>query len=73
MTDTPTYIGGNIFDKIQTDPRVTSDLAHCLYCRVSSQYIGDLEYKIPLNCINGNIFKECPACKRIYVLSNPIE
>lgn len=76
------YIGGAFFKKLQTDARVTPDLAHCLYCKVVTDRAGDvqsanhqtrpLDYKIPLNCINGNQFKQCPACGRIYILSDPI-
>lgn len=76
------YVGSKIYDKIQTDARVTPDLNYCLYCKVTTDKAGDvqdadsrvrpLDYKIPLDCINGNGFKQCPACKRIYILSNPI-
>jgi len=70
------YVGGLIFDKIKTDHRVTPDLVYCLYCKVTTNEnnsIRDIPYKITLDCINGNVFKQCPACKRIYILKDPTE
>ena len=70
------YVGGKIFDKIQTDERVTKDLNYCLYCVVSSHGVDNgirsINYRIPLDCISGTDFKQCPACKRIYILKDPL-
>lgn len=67
-------VGGKIFDKIQTDERVTPDLRDCLYCTVTSRNpngsITPQFYNIPLNSIASNL-KQCPACKRIYILNGP--
>lgn len=76
------YVGGSFYKHLITDARVTKNLQHCLYCKVITASAGDvhsgtekskpLDYKIPLDCINGNIFKQCPACKRIYILGDPV-
>lgn len=66
------YIGGSIFNNIRVDERVTKDLDHCLFCEVYSEGTVIL-YKIPLDCINGNMFKQCPACKKIYILKDILE
>lgn len=73
------YVGGSIFKDIRTDERVTPDLYYCLYCKVSqttkldggSFAMKDIDYKIPLDCINGAVIKQCPACKTIYILGDP--
>jgi len=71
------YIGGSIFSKIESDDRVVPGLQHCLHCKVSQSgtnkenWYKDIDYKIPLDCINGDSIKQCPACKKIYILSNP--
>ncbi len=74
-------VGGKIFSDIQTDDRVTPDLRDCLYCIVETGYIGDrsinqinkkLDYKIPLDN-TSKWMKQCPACKRIYILKDPRE
>ena len=77
----PEYVGSKIFDKIMSDSRVTEDLSECLYCEVISHYAGEirdvtaeprkLNYKIPLNNLS-DFAKQCPACKRIYILKDPI-
>ncbi len=73
-------IGGSIFKEIKSDDRVTPDLTYCLYCKVINPineygkiYNTDIDYRIPLDCINGNSIKQCPACKRIYILKDPTE
>lgn len=71
------YVGGKIFSNIQVDDRVTKNLQNCLYCKVISRsqdgITTTLQYEIPLNCINGADFKQCPVCKRIYILMDPIK
>lgn len=74
-------VGGRIYKNIEADERVTPDLAYCLFCKVSQSgtnddgksWYKDIDYKIPLNCVNGNSIKECPACKKIYILRDRIE
>lgn len=71
-------IGSKIFKDIAFDDRVTKDLDHCIYCTVTSKNpnsegIKTLTYKIPLNCIKGSDIKQCPACKKIYILKDPME
>ena len=77
------YIGGSIFGKIETDDRITPDLTYCLYCYVNSaskskglasgtSIRDNINYKIPLDDLRAGI-KQCPACKRIFILKNPIE
>lgn len=62
------YVGGRVFDKIQTDHRVVPGLDHCIFCDVRDVPT----YRIPLDCIKGDAMKQCPACKRIYVLTDPV-
>lgn len=66
------YVASKVYDRIKTDPRVNKDLNHCLYCMVvDSASRDEIRYDIPLDsCASG--FKQCPACKRIYILSEPI-
>ena len=77
------YFGGSIFGKIEVDDRITPDLTHCLYCYVMSNYKNNfpsngvrikdnINYKILLDPIKTGI-KRCPACMRVYILTNPIE
>ncbi len=71
-------VGGRMFQDLQVDDRVTKDLAFCLYCTVTTSYPSkdsravdrhkSLDYKIGLDCISGDAMKQCPACKRIYIL-----
>lgn len=70
-------IGGKIFSEIKSDPRVTPDLDECLYCEVRTVNSDDsriandlLSYKIPLDN-TSHFMKQCPACKRIYILKDP--
>lgn len=71
------YVGGKIFENIEVDDRITPDLDKCIYCYVAShnldKSVTKLDYKIPLNCIHGSMIKQCPACKRIYVLKDILE
>ncbi len=73
-------VGGSIFKEIKSDERVTQDLAYCLYCRISHTKPDgdkfshkDINYKIPLDSLTGDYIKQCPACKTIYILKDPIE
>jgi len=70
------YIGGKIFENIIVDERVTPDLNHCIYCIVTSSRkpngIKSTDYKIPLDCIDGAMMKQCPACKAIYILKDKL-
>lgn len=77
MVDTDVgYVAAKIFDRIQIDDRVTKDLTYCLYCYVQTPSVDNIStinptnYKIQLNCINGSDFKQCPSCKRIYILKD---
>jgi hypothetical protein len=73
------FVGGKIFSSIKSDDRVTSQLDVCLYCEVKqsgndngSNWHKDIYYKIPLRCVdNHSHIKQCPACKTIYILSDP--
>lgn len=79
MNPTGTIIAGKLFSDIRVDERVTRELNHCLYCRVSQSGSGDehwhkdINYKIPLECINGSAIKQCPACRFVYILRGPVE
>jgi hypothetical protein len=76
----PEYVGSKIFGKIATDNRVNKELKDCLYCEVRTTLAGDVQssnaepeklpYKIPLND-TSKIAKQCPACKRIYLMEDP--
>lgn len=73
MTDTK-FVGSKIFEKIETDERVTPTLKYCLYCKVSShgkdsRYM-ETDYQIELKPLTEGI-RQCPACKRVYILSDP--
>lgn len=67
-------IGGKFFKDIIADDRVTSDLAYCLFCNVTSHNpngsMSSPGYRIPLDSINTGV-KQCPSCKRIYLLNEP--
>lgn len=74
------FVGSGMFKLIKSDERVTEDLDYCLYCNVSQSGTSDnshrhkeIDYKIPLNCINGHDVKQCPACKTIYILRDPTQ
>ncbi len=67
---------GKIFGEIKSDERVTPDLSYCIYCEViqsKENSFRNIEYRIPLDCINGNKVKQCPACKTIYIMRDPTE
>lgn len=74
------YVGGSIFGEIITDERVNSELSYCLFCVVTSinkvanahETVKPLDYKIPLDNTTKHM-KQCPACKRIYILKDPRE
>lgn len=72
-----TFIGGKLFSSIEIDDRVTSDLSYCLYCKTTNNNPnGSLTatgYLIPLDCIKGNAFKQCPSCKRVYILKDKFD
>ena len=72
------FVGIPIFGAIKTDERITPDLIYCLYCKISQSgstdgknWYKDIDYKIPLDCIKGKEIKQCPACKIIYILTDP--
>lgn len=69
------FVAGTIFDKIEVDPGVIPNLQYCLYCRViDNKTNNDSNYQIPLKGLNGDDdfkFKQCPSCKRIYILGDP--
>lgn len=76
------YVGGKMFENIKIDSRVTPELQSCLYCSVTSHERSDdgvkhgienTNYEIKLDCIQGNSVKQCPACKRIYLLKDPTQ
>lgn len=74
------FVGNQFFSKIKSDDRVTKDLGYCLYCKVSQSgvvdaknWFKDIDYKIPLDCINGAAIKQCPACRTIYILKDPTD
>ncbi len=73
MTDTK-FVGSKVFEKIETDERVTSTLKYCLYCKVSSygkdKSFAETGFQIELRTLTEGI-KQCPACKRVYILSDP--
>lgn len=81
MTRDETLVGGSIFSKIKSDPNVIPGLSVCLYCKVSQSgkhsdsggWHKEIDYSIPLDCINGADIKQCPACKTIYILKDPTE
>ena len=76
MSDNNEMVGGLIYSHINYDERVTPDLSKCIYCVVTwrdknaSRPTG---YDIPLDCIQGNKVKQCPACKTIFILRDPTE
>lgn len=70
------YVAGKFYRNIEVDDRVTPDLNYCIYCRVTSHdkdgSIETLDYKISLDCLNGDAIKQCPSCRRIYILKDLI-
>ena len=71
------YVGGKFYKNIEVDDRVTPDLSECLYCYVTSSSRGPntfktgINYRIPLDSLSPG-FKQCPACKIIYILTDPL-
>ena len=68
------YIGGKVFENIEVDERVNSNLIHCLYCKVTShskdRSISNTDYQIGLMHLDSGI-RQCPACKRVYITTDP--
>lgn len=80
IEDKEEYVGATIFREVRTDTRVVEDLKECLYCEVRTYSAGNersineasqlLAYKIPLDN-TSHFMKQCPACKKIYILKDP--
>ena len=70
------YVAGPVFSKIETDSRVTPDLMHCIYCYVTCRdgdsRVKQTDYKILLETRSEGT-KQCPSCKKIYILKDPTE
>lgn len=67
------YVVGLDYANLIVDARVTSELIHCIYCSVYDSHLSVtvVDYRISLDCINGAGVKQCPACRRVYILTAP--
>ncbi len=73
--DNPRLIASKLFENIKIDDRVHPELSHCLYCYVNSKedsIMDNIPYKIQLDTLTANT-KQCPACKRVYLLHSKLE
>lgn len=67
------YVFGKTYAALKVDDRVTPELDSCLYCVVyDTDKCVNLPYKMPLDCCNGASIKQCPACRRVYVLKEAL-